>query len=282
MGLLLNRLSSVWAPSALCLAALAAVLAAARDDRQPTGRGPDVETLVRRLGDEDFAVRQEAARLLAQREDAIPALRRALDAADPELARGAAAVLAGLDLGVRRLLVGRLKRLAEAGEIDRLAEVFGRHPPGEDEEEAWKVVLRAPDGQTAQDQARMQGDWADIETEVYEVTLADGGAPGLKKVKRDRRREEESPVYSFSGDKVTITSPGSFGELGSTGEFRLAATGNARTVRMTLGAIGPRRDRPQEKWTTTALYSFGMHTLVLAYQRPDGTVEVHTLKRCKS
>jgi RNA polymerase sigma factor (sigma-70 family) len=96
--------------------------------------------LIRQLGDAAFATRQAASRQLMTRDDAAPALRRALNSSDPEVSRRAAGILEALGRRENKRALGRLRKLAEAGEVDQAAELFGRLPPRGDEEAGWQVM----------------------------------------------------------------------------------------------------------------------------------------------
>jgi hypothetical protein len=91
---------------------------------------PDVERLIEDLGSKDFDVREAATRALKELDEAPPALRWALGAADLEVRRRAADILEGIEQ--RRALRGlaRAEALAKEGRIveavDRIVAFAGR------------------------------------------------------------------------------------------------------------------------------------------------------------
>jgi len=109
----------------------------------PPGDAPDIPTLIRRLGDDDPKVRDEAAKLLAGREDAIPALRLALKSDDREVARLAEAVLNDLKDKRRESALRQIKAYRKSGHYDLLAEVLVRWEDEELSADWWEAFVGA-------------------------------------------------------------------------------------------------------------------------------------------
>ena len=101
---------------------------------------PAVGELIRRLGDSSFKKREAAERELLKREDAAPALRKALKNADPETARHIKAILEEFARRDDRRALKRLAAHAKKGEVDRAVELLVRRPGwGAEEDAAWQV-----------------------------------------------------------------------------------------------------------------------------------------------
>lgn len=100
----------------------------------------EIERLIEQLGSASFAVREEATRKLAERPDAIPALRRALKSSDLEVARRAARILkeARLESAVA---LARLTDLAKNGQVDEAVELLAQRERWDDEVAAWQVMV---------------------------------------------------------------------------------------------------------------------------------------------
>jgi hypothetical protein len=107
---------------------------------EPARAAQEIDELVRQLGSEDFATREEATRRLMTREDAVPALRKALRSPDQEVARRAAKVLEALHHKEDKRVLARLQELGRNGEADQAAELLVRRQNWEDEEAAWQVM----------------------------------------------------------------------------------------------------------------------------------------------
>jgi HEAT repeat protein len=96
----MSLLSRVFPATALGLAvALALALLPSGGGLAPEEGSPEtpVERLLERLGHDDFEVREQAARELSVRDDALPAVRRALRSPDPEVRQRAAQILEKLE-----------------------------------------------------------------------------------------------------------------------------------------------------------------------------------------
>jgi hypothetical protein len=85
-----------------------------------------VEELVKRLGHEDFQVRERAMRELSLREDAFPAVRRALESPDAEVRRRAAVILEALEVLKKHRLLERTAARAKDGDVDEFVERWVR------------------------------------------------------------------------------------------------------------------------------------------------------------
>lgn len=109
----------------------------------PPGDAPDVATLIRRLGDDDPKVRDEAAKLLAGREDAVPALRLALRSDDREVARLAESVLNDLNEQRRDRTGRQIAAYRKAGQFDLLAEVLVRWEEEQVADDWWQTFVDA-------------------------------------------------------------------------------------------------------------------------------------------
>src|SRR6266540_4333440 len=125
---------------AACLAGLPSQpLPAAGDKLKPPPE--PVEELIRRLGSPQFKEREEATRLLLERKDALPALRKIVEAGtDLELARRAAFILEEVPRRQARRMLDRLRALAKAGAVDQCAELLARWPKGREEAACWEVT----------------------------------------------------------------------------------------------------------------------------------------------
>src|SRR5262249_34226021 len=109
--------------TALMLSLPAALLLGAAD---PAALGtPDetpVERLIERLGHDDFEVREQATRELSARDDALPAVRRALGSPDAEVRRRAARIVEDLESRRARRLIQGTVGLANDGAVDEVVE----------------------------------------------------------------------------------------------------------------------------------------------------------------
>lgn len=107
----------------------------------PTGK--TVEELIRDLGSDQFAVREEAERQLQDREEAASALRQALRSPDAEVARRAARVLDALAKRASRRAADELAALAKAGALDQAVERLVAREKWDDEDACWQALAEA-------------------------------------------------------------------------------------------------------------------------------------------
>jgi hypothetical protein len=129
-------LTALFLASTLCVAYVCPLNASDTPDRA----AQEIDQLIRQLGDEDFATREEATRRLMMRMEAIPALRKALKSPDPETAKRAAQVLEAFNHKEDKRVLARLQELGKNGEADQAAELLVRRQKWEDEEAAWQVM----------------------------------------------------------------------------------------------------------------------------------------------
>ncbi len=133
---------------------------------------PDVDRLIEQLGSRSFEVREAATRQLKVREDAAPALRRALKSPDPEVARRAALILEEFAARSELRKRARLRGLAKNGEVDQAVELLVRRQTWFDEDVCWQAM------------AELAGKLLDLEKQRF------GKASVLN-------RPELYPVYDF-------------------------------------------------------------------------------------
>ncbi len=101
---------------------------------------PEIEKLVRDLGDKSFGVRRGAVRRLTELE-AVDALRKALDSDDPEIARLADRALKDLEkLDVPRSLQKLRQEMAE-GKADFVIDRFARWKGPENDKISWQLMI---------------------------------------------------------------------------------------------------------------------------------------------
>ncbi len=131
-------------PSLLAACLLAALCAG---PSAPRGRGgepappeQDAERLARDLGSKSFAVREAATRRLLEYEVPPAAQRAALKSDDAEVARRAARIVEEISRRGEKAASDKFTEFARRGEIDRLADLFGRRPRWEDEGACWQAV----------------------------------------------------------------------------------------------------------------------------------------------
>jgi hypothetical protein len=122
---------------------------------EPTPAEQAIGQLVAQLGDTSFAVREAATKRLMEREDAIPALRRALKSRDSEVARRAQEILDALDRRENERAFARLADLVKRGAVDQAAEMFVRRGKWDDEMASWQLF------------AELAGKVTDREREAY-------------------------------------------------------------------------------------------------------------------
>jgi hypothetical protein len=131
----MKRPGTAW-PSAILVLALASCLSLLLCPlAEPAGAGapsadPDVGRLTEDLGNKDFDVREAATRALMELDEAPPALRRALGAADLEVRRRVAEILEGIEQRRAQRGLARAEALAKEGRIveavDRIVAFAGR------------------------------------------------------------------------------------------------------------------------------------------------------------
>jgi PDZ domain len=136
-----RHLLLVGLPLALCLlAALCLADPPTPSSGESDRNAPEIAEWIRQLGDTSFAVREAASKRLMEREDAAPALRRALKSPDPEVARRADDILNEHARRREQRALARLAELANNGQVDQAAELLVRRPQWADEEAAWQVM----------------------------------------------------------------------------------------------------------------------------------------------
>jgi hypothetical protein len=114
-----------------------------------------IEELIAQLGDTSFAVREAASKRLMERDDAIPALRRALKSRDAEVARRAQEILDVLARREKERAFAQLADLLKRGAIDQAVEKFVRREKWDDEMTCWQLF------------AELAGKLTDREREAY-------------------------------------------------------------------------------------------------------------------
>ncbi len=88
------------------------------------GQRKPVERLIEELADEDFKVRQAAARELVERDDALPALETALKSSEAEVRRHAEVIIGELRARKTKQAVRTMLASAHDGEIDYFIDLF--------------------------------------------------------------------------------------------------------------------------------------------------------------
>jgi hypothetical protein len=104
-----------YSPLALCLALSLAVTVSAAD-------ALTVNELIRRLGSEDFQEREKATKLLLERPEALPELRKALDSDDPEVRRRASDLVDRIGQRQAKRGLTKASSLARVGKVDQAIE----------------------------------------------------------------------------------------------------------------------------------------------------------------
>lgn len=99
-----------------------------------------IDELIKQLGSEDFQVREAATRRLMSREDAAPALHKALKSTDAEVARRAAQILEVFTRRESQRLLDKLVALGKNGEIDQAVDRLVHRKEGSEEEACWQVM----------------------------------------------------------------------------------------------------------------------------------------------
>jgi hypothetical protein len=137
--------------------------------------GTAVDKLIAQLGSDSDAVREAATKQLKQREDAIPALRRALKSSNGEVARGAATILAFFAAQEERA-VAKLVALGKNGQMDQAVEKLVRRQTLGDEDGCWQVL------------AELASRLMDLEKEEFGTVSLKPGVPNREVPARDFRR----------------------------------------------------------------------------------------------
>jgi hypothetical protein len=107
--------ASVWV-----LSGIATDNCAAKASDQPES----VDQLIEQLGDSQFGIREMATRKLAARDDALMAVRRALQSSDPEVRRRAERIIEELLTRKDRRSFQQMLTHGRNGEIDQFVERF--------------------------------------------------------------------------------------------------------------------------------------------------------------
>jgi hypothetical protein len=150
---------------------------------------PSVDSLVRLLGSEDFQTREEASRQLRDRDDAVPALRAALDSPDPEVSHRADDLLQALEHRYAQRALRRGAALLEEGTVDEGVERLVR----------WRQADADGLGETAV--LRLFGKLLELETKQFQRNRL----PALNRYApyrpggEDFRRAEELPWKNLYG-----------------------------------------------------------------------------------
>jgi hypothetical protein len=100
-----------------------------------------IKGLIRDLGDQNFKVRDTAARALAEIEEAIPALIMARKGGDAEVARLAGRILEEFEKSAIRRSLDRLRIEAGKGEASRVIERFTRWEGPDKDAISWQIAL---------------------------------------------------------------------------------------------------------------------------------------------
>jgi hypothetical protein len=117
----------------LVLAQSAALSCGATEPQSP-------DSLLQDLANKDATIQEKAARELLQREDAAPALRKAVNTADKETAKRAQAVLKERQLKNAVKIRAAIQEDSKKGHIDRLVDRFASLE-GDDVDDGWQAVL---------------------------------------------------------------------------------------------------------------------------------------------
>jgi PDZ domain len=83
---------------------------------------PTVKELIHRLGSDDFEEREKATKLLLEREEALPELRKAMHSDDAEVRRRASEIIDGIEQRQAKRGLARAASLAKAGKPDQAVE----------------------------------------------------------------------------------------------------------------------------------------------------------------
>jgi hypothetical protein len=107
---------------------------------EPTRSDREIDRLIGQLGNPSFELREAASRRLTEREDAVPALRRALKSPDAEVARRAREILKALAGKEEARSLAKTAELAKHGAVDQAIERLVRREKWGDESGCWQVM----------------------------------------------------------------------------------------------------------------------------------------------
>jgi hypothetical protein len=99
-----------------------------------------VDELILLLASKDFKDRERAAKLLVERKDAVPALKKALQSADLEVATRIQWIFKKREQQHALQALPRLKALVKMGAVDQVAELLAQWPLGTHEAACWQEV----------------------------------------------------------------------------------------------------------------------------------------------
>jgi hypothetical protein len=160
-------------------------------DPQPLA-GTEIDKLIAQLGSESFAVREAATNQLQNREDAIPALRRALKSSDAEVARRAAIILDFFVQREKKRALAHLIALGKEGRVDQAVEKLVRRKQWDNEDACWQVM------------AELAGRLSDLEKKEFGTVSLRPANPNEELPARDfRRYREKMRPTVLSGSRVT-------------------------------------------------------------------------------
>jgi hypothetical protein len=125
----------------LLIAAVALVLAPTgrTDPPQAPAAKPSVAELIEQLNSRDFKKREAAARALTERDDALSALRQALESPHAEVRRRAALILDTRGNATRQRILKRVLACIKNGQIDQTLDLLTAEPDCGDT--AWQPLL---------------------------------------------------------------------------------------------------------------------------------------------
>jgi hypothetical protein len=159
---------------------------------EPPPSSDEIDKLIAQLGSESFEVREAATRQLQQREDAIPALRKALKSSEGEVARRAERILAFFVLQEKKRAFTKLAALAKNGQVDQAVEKLVRRKEWDDEDAAWQVM------------AELAGRLSDLEQKEFHKVSLQAAQPGEELLTRDfRRYREKMQPKVLSGSRLS-------------------------------------------------------------------------------
>jgi hypothetical protein len=158
---------------------------------EPFPGGDEIEKLIAQLGSKSFEVREAAAQRLQQREEAIPALRKALKSSDGEVARRAAGILDFFVRQEKKRAFAKLAALAKDGQVDQAVEKLVRRKEWDDEDACWQVL------------AELAGRLTDLEKKEF-GTVSLQTVEGREVPARDfRRYREKMQPKVLSGSRLS-------------------------------------------------------------------------------